>query len=129
MNCLYSTGKRVTTPNPRLLNVSTNSTKPVDIYFQVNKGPNGEVYTPVGLFFFHPTPGLADGNFPPHLITIDSSGVLKFSDNCITPKGTFDFYVLIQYQNQLGIIDPGIQHDNSHPGLHGGRRHHRRRDR
>jgi len=120
---------RVTLVSAQVLGIQGGgSGKPVG--FRILISPPG-VYAPVGIAFLQRAPNgkavkrpkfvKVRENFLADEVII-SNGALNFTDNC--DKNTlgcrFEFYVLIQCQDpkspfngRLGIIDPGIQHDNS----------------
>jgi hypothetical protein len=91
------------------------------VEFRVAIAPKG-AYVPCGISFGpgqtpprgrRATLGAARANFPTDEVLM-RGGVLTFTDKCDpnTLGMSFEFYVLIQNgSGDLGIIDPGIQHD------------------
>jgi hypothetical protein len=119
-------------PDPNSLTVCVKeSHKPVHFHIKIAGNNTKEIYHPVGIAFRQsPCVGSrakfkklksssVHGNFPEDSVEIVND-VLYFTDTCRDDcdSSSFDYYVFIQQEGadkveRLGIIDPGLSHDNT----------------
>jgi hypothetical protein len=118
---------RVTLKAPNLLYVKYGGSG-VPVLFVVTIAP-ASIYQPIGIAFLQKTsagdalrrPKFATlrSNFMSGIVAISGS-TISFSDGCYTKGARFEFYIGIQCIDDsdenyglLGILDPGILHDNN----------------
>jgi hypothetical protein len=118
-----------TTNDPKSFSVKLKkSHQPIQFQIQISPGDNTDEYRPIGIAFTERargenaergeggTSGCVHDNFPETMVNIIDN-VVSFYDICYDKcdKSVFDFYILVQSVNSgsLGIIDPGIVHDET----------------